>query len=161
MLGRPHPISYHTMPFNEPTYSADRPGLGGWSAMGIVDTVRRFADLASTWSTAGTEAGCHPTAMHHRAAHEERREKIETAEGRPKGAAGKTERPGGSGETKVSLRPVAGPALEHHAAVPDRRSLDVALAQGKWFISVVASLAAVLGSPSTSSGVDWKSASQG
>ncbi|KAL2159015.1 hypothetical protein VTH06DRAFT_3046 [Thermothelomyces fergusii] len=151
------------MPFSEPTYSEDSSELEGWSVMGVVDTVRRFADLAATWSTAGTEVRCHPTAMHHRAAHEERREKWEKREtaGGLMGAPGKTEGHGESEDARMSLRPVASSAPEHHVAVPDRRSLDVALAQGKWFVSIVASLAAALGSPSTSSGVDWKSASQG
>ncbi|AEO55287.1 hypothetical protein MYCTH_2124224 [Thermothelomyces thermophilus ATCC 42464] len=160
MLGGP--INYHTrtMPFSDPMYSEDRSELGGWPALGVVDMLRRFTDLVATWSMAGTEAGCQPTAMHHRAVHEDRRERIETAGG-AKGVAGMTAAPGGPEEARMSLKPVVGPALEHHAAVPDRRSVDVALAQGKWFVSIIASLAAVLGLPATSSGIDWKSASQG
>ncbi|KAK4151263.1 hypothetical protein C8A00DRAFT_36089 [Chaetomidium leptoderma] len=46
-------------------------------------------------------------------------------------------------------------------AAPDRRALDLAFTQGKEFVSMVTSVAAILGSASVDSGVDWKSASQG
>lgn len=46
-------------------------------------------------------------------------------------------------------------------AVPDRRNLDMAFAGGKGFVSLVASVAAVVRSASGDSGVDWRSGSQG
>jgi hypothetical protein len=53
-----------------------------------------------------------------------------------------------------------GSALDQPAAA-ERRTLDLALCQGKTFISMIASVAAVLGPSTDDSGVDWKFASQG
>ncbi|KAK4039039.1 hypothetical protein C8A01DRAFT_16947 [Parachaetomium inaequale] len=53
-----------------------------------------------------------------------------------------------------------GSVLDQPAAA-ERRTLDLALCQGKSFISMIASVAAILGPSADDSGVDWKFASQG
>ncbi|KAK4251520.1 hypothetical protein C7999DRAFT_27937 [Corynascus novoguineensis] len=122
---------------------------GAWTMFGMIDTVRRFADLVSTRTISGMDTSCHQTTMNRRTAHvddwRQRTEKAEEARG--------------VGEAMTKEKAV-GPTLDQ-TALPDRRTLDMALAQSKAFVSIIASVAAVLGRSATESGIDWRSASQG
>ena len=142
-------MSCTTMASRDRIHSDQQSELGAWTMFSMIDTVRRFADRASTRTLSGMETSCHQTTMNRRTAHvDDWRQRTEKAEEARE-----------VGEAKTKEKAV-GPTLDQ-TALPDRRTLDMALAQAKSFVSIIASVAAVLGRSGTESGIDWKSASQG
>lgn len=133
---RSHVTSTSNMATSDGTYSEERSEIQSWtvlSRMGSMLPEQLQGSIRQLANTAAPRASLGPKGLRQMLKGGEKGKQAETRAG----------------------------SSRDQPTVPDRRNLDMAFAGGKGFVSMLASVAAVVRSASGDSGVDWRSGSQG